>query len=224
MELKPAIEALLDKEGDAPLGGRTREEIIERLTIQASDGAAPQARRRRRRDDHAHAGGQRARRPPRWNKSVALTKSVAAKMEKPLAAMEARLAALDGAGRRSRRGALRRAFRAQSGILHRLRVRVLVGRQARNRRRRALRHADGIAGRAARHHRHRLRHPQRTAAGAAVPRMASDERTCHSCHSLQRPAQGAGGRLFRQGRRGAEADRGRARLSRHRGRAWPAST
>ena len=97
MDLKPAIEALIDKEGDAPLGGRTREEIVERLTIQASDGAAPKL-------DPAVAQTITAMlavsgpAPAALEQIRSLTKSVAAKMEQPLAAMEARLAALAALG------------------------------------------------------------------------------------------------------------------------------
>jgi ATP phosphoribosyltransferase regulatory subunit len=97
MDLKPAIEALIDKEGDAPLGGRTREEIVERLTIQASDGAAPRL-------DSGVADmitaflkvsgpGEAALEDIRT-----LTKPVAAKMVKPLAAMAERLRALKALG------------------------------------------------------------------------------------------------------------------------------
>jgi ATP phosphoribosyltransferase regulatory subunit len=97
MDLKPAIEALIDKEGEAPLGGRTREEIVERLTIQASDGAAPRL-------DAGVAEmitaflkvsgpGEAALEDIRM-----LTKPVAAKMVKPLAAMAERLRALKGLG------------------------------------------------------------------------------------------------------------------------------
>lgn len=96
MELKPSIDAMIDAAGDAPLGGRSREEIIERLTLQACEV------------------------PPRLEKDVAdlilaflkisgpceealekireLTKPVAAKMLKPLAAMADRLHALKGLG------------------------------------------------------------------------------------------------------------------------------
>jgi ATP phosphoribosyltransferase regulatory subunit len=97
MDLKPAIESLIDKEGDAPLGGRTRQEIVERLTIQASDGAAPKL-------DPAVAQTITAMlavsgpAPAALEQILTLTKSVAAKMEKPLAAMEARLAALAALG------------------------------------------------------------------------------------------------------------------------------
>jgi len=97
MELKPAIEALIDKEGEAPLGGRTRAEIVERLTLQASDGATP------RLDAEVaelittflrvSGPGEEALETIRT-----LTKPVAAKMVKPLAAMADRLRALKGLG------------------------------------------------------------------------------------------------------------------------------
>jgi ATP phosphoribosyltransferase regulatory subunit len=93
MELKPAIEALIDKEGDAPLGGRTRDDIIERLMVQACDDTAP------RLDPDVAAlisaflkvngNGEAALEEIR-----SLTKPVAAKMVKPLAAMAERLHAL----------------------------------------------------------------------------------------------------------------------------------
>jgi ATP phosphoribosyltransferase regulatory subunit len=92
MELKPAIEEMISNVGDAPLAGRARDEIIERLTLQACEV------------------------PPRLERDVAelilaflkvsgpceealekireLTKPVAAKMLKPLAAMADRLHAL----------------------------------------------------------------------------------------------------------------------------------
>ncbi len=96
-ELRPAIEALLDKEGDAPLGLRTREEIIERLTIQASDGAAPKldAKVAETIKQVLDVSGPA---PAALEQIRSLTKSVAASMEKPLAAMEARLAALADLG------------------------------------------------------------------------------------------------------------------------------
>ncbi len=97
MELKPAIEALIEKEGDAPLGGRSREEIIERLTVQACDDGAPRL-------DPSVAGlitaflevsgpGEKAREEIRT-----LTKAVASKMVKPLAAMADRLRAIRSLG------------------------------------------------------------------------------------------------------------------------------
>jgi len=96
-ELRPAIEALLNREVDAPLGGRTREEIIERLTIQASDGAAPKldAKVAETIKQVLQVSGPA---PAALKQIRTLTKSVAAKMEPPLKAMEARLAALAALG------------------------------------------------------------------------------------------------------------------------------
>jgi ATP phosphoribosyltransferase regulatory subunit len=96
-DLRPAIEALLDKEGDAPLGARTREEIIERLMVQAADGAAPKL------DAKVAETIQRVLdvsgpAPGALEQIRKLTKSVTAKMEKPLVAMEARLVALKSLG------------------------------------------------------------------------------------------------------------------------------
>jgi ATP phosphoribosyltransferase regulatory subunit len=95
--LRPAIEALIDKEADAPLAGRTRDEIAARLMLQASDGAAPRLSpavadmllQFLAVKGHARNAMVRIR---------DLTKPVAAAMEKPLAAMEARLDALEGMG------------------------------------------------------------------------------------------------------------------------------
>ena len=93
MELKPAIEAMIDQAGDAPLGGRSRDEIIERLMLQACTDRAP------RLDGDVAAlitaflrvsgPGEAALEEIR-----SLTKPVAAKMVGPLAAMAARLHAL----------------------------------------------------------------------------------------------------------------------------------
>jgi ATP phosphoribosyltransferase regulatory subunit len=97
MELRPAIEDLIDKEGDAPLGGRTRAEIVERLTIQACDGAAP-----RLDADVAElitkflkvsGPGEAALEEIRT-----LTRPFAAKMVKPLSAMAERLRAISALG------------------------------------------------------------------------------------------------------------------------------
>jgi ATP phosphoribosyltransferase regulatory subunit len=97
MELKPAIQALIEKEGDAPLGGRTREEIVERLTIQACDGAAPRldagVAEMITKFLKVSGSGEAALEEIRI-----LTKPVAAKMVKPLAAMAERLHALKALG------------------------------------------------------------------------------------------------------------------------------
>jgi len=97
MELKPAIEALIDSQGDAPLAGRSREEIIERLMMQASEDTAP------RLDPEVAAlitaflkvsgNGEAALEQIRT-----LTRPVAARMVKPLAAMAERLHALKAIG------------------------------------------------------------------------------------------------------------------------------
>jgi len=97
MDLKPAIEALIDAEGDAPLGGRTREEIVERLTIQASDGAAPKLDLKVA-ETITKVLAVSGPAPAALAEIRTLTKSVAAKMEKPLAAMESRLVALKTLG------------------------------------------------------------------------------------------------------------------------------
>jgi ATP phosphoribosyltransferase regulatory subunit len=96
-ELRPAIEALLNREVDAPLGARAREEIIERLTIQASDGGAPKldAKVAETIKQVLQVSGPV---PAALKKIRTLTKAVAARMEPPLKAMEARLAALAGLG------------------------------------------------------------------------------------------------------------------------------
>jgi ATP phosphoribosyltransferase regulatory subunit len=97
MDLKPAIESLIDKEGDAPLGGRSREEIVERLTVHASDGAAPRL-------DSGVAETIKAFLKVSGPGEAALedirtiTKPVAARMVKPLAAMAERLRALKSLG------------------------------------------------------------------------------------------------------------------------------
>ena len=97
MELKPAIEAMIEQEGEAPLGGRTRDEVIERLTIQASDGATPRLSAEAAEmitgflkvSGLAEAALEEIR---------TLTKPVAARMVKPLAAMADRLHALKALG------------------------------------------------------------------------------------------------------------------------------
>ena len=96
-ELRPAIDALLDKESDAPLGARTREEIIERLTVQAADGAAPKldAKVAETITRVLEVSGPA---PAALEQIRTLTKSVSVQMEKPLAAMQVRLSALSKLG------------------------------------------------------------------------------------------------------------------------------
>jgi ATP phosphoribosyltransferase regulatory subunit len=96
-DLRPAIEALLDREGDAPLGARTREEIVERLMVQASDGAAPRLDAKVA-DTIKRVLEVSGTAPGALEQIRTLTKSAATKMERPLAAMEARLAALKTLG------------------------------------------------------------------------------------------------------------------------------
>ena len=97
MELKPAIENLIEREGEAPLGGRTRQDVIERLMIQASDATTPRL-------DAGVADlitkflkvsgpGEIALEQIRE-----LTKPIAADMVRPLAAMADRLNALKTMG------------------------------------------------------------------------------------------------------------------------------
>lgn len=93
MELKPTIEALIDAQGDAPLAGRTREEIVERLMVQASEDTAlrldPEVAALITAFLKVSGNGEAA-----LEQIHALTKPVAAKMVKPLAAMAERLHAL----------------------------------------------------------------------------------------------------------------------------------
>lgn len=96
-ELYPAVEELLDKEREAPLGARTREEIVARLMLLAANGSSPKlgaAVAETITSVLAVSGSA----PTALAEIRALTKSVAAKMEKPLAAMEARLTALKSLG------------------------------------------------------------------------------------------------------------------------------
>jgi ATP phosphoribosyltransferase regulatory subunit len=96
-ELRPAIEVLIDKEGDAPLGVRTREEIVERLMVQALDGAAPRLDAKVA-ETVTQVLAVSGPAPGALEQIRTLTKSVAAKMERPLAAMRQRLDALDALG------------------------------------------------------------------------------------------------------------------------------
>jgi len=92
-EARKAIEGLLDMVGEAPLGARTREEIVERLIEQAADAAAL------RLDPEVAATitgllAVSGPAPEALKKIRALTKSAGMALEAPLAAMETRLAAL----------------------------------------------------------------------------------------------------------------------------------
>ncbi|HWA89920.1 MAG TPA: ATP phosphoribosyltransferase regulatory subunit [Rhizomicrobium sp.] len=94
-EARVAVEGLLDMVGEAPLGARTREEIVERLIEQAADAAALRldpAAARAIGDMLAVSGPA----PEALNKIRTLTKSSA--LDAALQAMEARLDALAGLG------------------------------------------------------------------------------------------------------------------------------
>ncbi len=96
-EARKAIEGLLDLVGEAPLGARTHEEIVERLIEQAADAAAV------RLDSKVAATitGMLAVSGPAPDALAqirTLTKSAGMALEAPLAAMEARLAALEPLG------------------------------------------------------------------------------------------------------------------------------
>ena len=92
-EARKAIEGLLDMVGEAPLGARTREEIVERLIEQAADAASLRLDPRVAQiiaDMLAVSGPA----PDALHKIRSLTKSAGIALAAPLAAMEARLAAL----------------------------------------------------------------------------------------------------------------------------------
>lgn len=96
-ELRPAIEALLDKEAESPLAGRSRDEIIDRLMLQASDGTSPRLK-------PAVADMIKqflAIKGPAMQALAEvrrLTRPVFMTMEKPLKAMEQRLMTLEKLG------------------------------------------------------------------------------------------------------------------------------
>jgi ATP phosphoribosyltransferase regulatory subunit len=93
-EIEPAIAALIDAETDAPLAGRTREDIIARLMLQASDGAAPRLAQSVA-DTILKFRAVRGEAPRALEAIRALSKPVAEAMEKPIAGMERRMAALE---------------------------------------------------------------------------------------------------------------------------------
>ncbi len=94
-EARKAVEGLLDMVGEAPLGARTHEEIVERLIEQAADAAAlrldPEVAR-----VITEMLGVSGPAPEALAKIRALTKSPA--LDAPLKAMQARLAALPSLG------------------------------------------------------------------------------------------------------------------------------
>ena len=92
-ESRAAIEGLMDMVADAPQGARTREEIVERLMEQAADAAALRLDPRIAQvitSLLAVSGTAQSA----LGEIRALTKSAGIKLDAPLAAMEARLAAL----------------------------------------------------------------------------------------------------------------------------------
>jgi ATP phosphoribosyltransferase regulatory subunit len=96
-EARPAIEGLLDMVGEAPLGSRTREEIVDRLIEQAADAASL------RLDPKVAAIIAKmlavtGPAPQALAEIRTLTKSAGTTLNAPLAAMEKRLAALEKLG------------------------------------------------------------------------------------------------------------------------------
>jgi ATP phosphoribosyltransferase regulatory subunit len=96
-EARVAVEGLIDMVGEAPLGARTREEIVERLIEQAADAAALRLDPRVARTitDLLAVSGPA---PEALAQIRMLTKSAGVTLEAPLAAMEARLDALSRLG------------------------------------------------------------------------------------------------------------------------------
>ncbi len=126
-EARVAVEGLLDMVGEAPLGARTREEIVERLIEQAADAAAL-----RLDPKIAHVittmleiSGPA---PTALADIRALMKSAGVALEAPLSAMDARFDAIHALGIDPVQVVFAGAFRPQHGILHGLRVRAVVAR------------------------------------------------------------------------------------------------
>lgn len=96
-ELRPAIEALLDKEAESPLAGRSRDEIVDRLMLQASDGTSPRLKPAVAEmiKQFLAIKGPAVQALAEVRK---LTRPVFMTMEKPLKAMEQRLATLEKLG------------------------------------------------------------------------------------------------------------------------------
>jgi ATP phosphoribosyltransferase regulatory subunit len=101
-ETRNAVDMLIALQGDAPLAGRTREEIFERLSLQASDGHAPRLSAETAETIKAvlEVSGPA---PEALDKIRMLTKSVESRLRSPLAAMQARLAVLSSLGLDPRR-------------------------------------------------------------------------------------------------------------------------
>jgi ATP phosphoribosyltransferase regulatory subunit len=96
-ETRSAVDTLIDLQGDAPLAGRTREEIFERLALQASDGRAPRLDAETAETIKAVLAVSGPA-PEALDKIRMLTKSVESRLRSPLAAMQARLAVLAALG------------------------------------------------------------------------------------------------------------------------------
>ncbi len=96
-EARVAVEGLLDMVGEAPLGARTREEIVERLIEQAADAAALRLDPKVAAviTEMLNVSGPA---PDALKKIRALTAHAGNSLDAPLAAMEARLAALPALG------------------------------------------------------------------------------------------------------------------------------
>jgi ATP phosphoribosyltransferase regulatory subunit len=96
-EARPAFEGLMDMIGEAPQGGRTREEIVDRLIEQAADAAAlkldPKIAKSIATLLAISGPAEKA-----VEKIRALTKSVGVSLDAPLKAMTARLATLKSLG------------------------------------------------------------------------------------------------------------------------------
>ena len=111
-DARAALTGLMDYLGGTPMGGRTREEIVERLMEQAAEAAAI------RLDTKAVALIERVHSvsgPARESIAEirALLKKNGVKLEAPLAVMEARIAAMEKTRLRSEALELRRALRPQ---------------------------------------------------------------------------------------------------------------
>jgi ATP phosphoribosyltransferase regulatory subunit len=96
-EMRASVDTLIDLQGEAPLAGRTREEILERLALQVLDGAAPRLDAKTAETIMAVLA-VRGPAPEALDKIRCLTKPVAKRMEAPLAAMRARLSVLESLG------------------------------------------------------------------------------------------------------------------------------